>query len=487
MIRRIGPTQPRKLRLVALSALSALSAILFFAAGAATADIGDLDLQANVFTTGQQGDPTVVIRPDNRIVVGWRSDNQDGSFGGIYLRAFDEDGAAQTGEILANVTTNGDQKRPYIALDGTGNLVAIWQFEAFGNNFGRVFDKDLIPTTDEFIISQMVPVKALERTPTLAVFEDGDFIVAWGGTSTEVQRMNADGTKLGKSIFPNLDNNFDTLEAVGGSAFVNDDKDFLVVGHAGGVDSGDVDAVYLRPFDWDGNALATGKRISVEDERDESLPYITANASGHFLIVWQSRRPDNDFDVIGRLFTSFDDPVGEPFVANHLPRDGNTRPVAKLFDDGQFIVIWAGIREGGHSDEDDIYLRRFDKNGNPTTGDIIVNHFQNGRQDSPAVSANEDGQFAVVWLSTGDQDGDESGIFFQFDNIATLPPGDDDLTDDDDDDDTEDEDDDEDDDTDDVDDDAPSIPPGEDDEDDPETITSSDGLSQDEDDDFCCG
>ncbi|MCB1155501.1 hypothetical protein KDL45_17720, partial [bacterium] len=235
--------------------------------GTAAADIGDADIQANVFTTGLQGDPTVVIRPNDEVIVGWRSDNQDGSFGGIYLRAFDEDGDPTTGEIRANTTTDGDQKRPCIALDGEGNLVAIWQLESFGNNFGQIFDSSLSPVGEEFVISVVGPFsKSSERTPALAVAPSGEFVVAWGGTSTEVQRLKANGDKLGLSIFPNLDNDVATLEGIGGVAFVNDDMDFLVVGYAGAIDAESVDAVYLRPFDWGGEAVAVGQRIStVED------------------------------------------------------------------------------------------------------------------------------------------------------------------------------------------------------------------------------
>jgi hypothetical protein len=85
--------------------------------------------QANAYTDDDQRFPAVALLPDSRFVIAWQS---WGSFGddtadfSIQLRAFGADGAPLELERQANGFGSGYQEQPALAVDGRGELVAVW-------------------------------------------------------------------------------------------------------------------------------------------------------------------------------------------------------------------------------------------------------------------------------------------------------------------------------------------------------------------------
>ena len=60
-----------------------------------------------------------------------------------------------------------------------------------------------------------------------------------------------------------------------------------------------------------------------------------------------------------------------------------------------------------------VYMRMYDRNNNPLTGEMLVNTYTIGNQTSPSIAMDASGDFVVVWASQG-QDPDGSwGIYGQ--------------------------------------------------------------------------
>ncbi len=96
---------------------------------------------------------------------------------------------------------------------------------------------------------------------------------------------------------------------------------------------------------------------------------------------------------------------------------GSTRCVA-ADSDGDFVVVWVSENQDG--DDAGVYMRMFDSEGNPLTGETLVNTYTAGDQLECAVAMDADGDFVVVWASEAQDDLDDSwGIYGQrFDSMG---------------------------------------------------------------------
>jgi hypothetical protein len=112
---------------------------------------------------------------------------------------------ASGAELQVNVYTTSGQRRPSIAVDDQGAFVVSWsgfgtQDGYYSGVFGRRFDSTGAPRGVEFQINAYTP-RSQERSH-LATQSDGDFIVAWqsdrdGGTyGIFAQRYDSAGLGL---------------------------------------------------------------------------------------------------------------------------------------------------------------------------------------------------------------------------------------------------------------------------------------------------
>ena len=93
-------------------------------------DGGSSVFQANAYTDDDQRFPSVALLPDSRFVIGWQSwgslgdDTADWS---VQIRAFGAGGAPLALEQQVNGYVDGYQEMPALAVDGQGEIVAVWQ------------------------------------------------------------------------------------------------------------------------------------------------------------------------------------------------------------------------------------------------------------------------------------------------------------------------------------------------------------------------
>jgi hypothetical protein len=101
-------------------------------------------------------------------------------------------------------------------------------------------------------------------------------------------------------------------------------------------------------------------------------------------------------------------PVGGEFQAHTFTSGDQDLPAAATDRDGDFVVVWSSSGQDGG--EEGIFARRFASTGAALGAEIQVNQFTTGAQTSPAVAMDADGDFVVVWQSAL-QDGSENGVF----------------------------------------------------------------------------
>jgi hypothetical protein len=140
-------------------------------------------------------------------------------------------------------------------------------------------------------------------------------------------------------------------------------------------------------------------QVNTHTTYDQKNAAIAMENSGNFVVVWSSYGQDGSSNgVFGRLFDPNCGQLGEEFQI-HMTSSGNQAEPAVAMDAAAgFVVAWQGP-ESIENDQEDIFARRFDPNGVPIGDEFRVNSFISDQQLLPGVAINNDGTFIVVWES----------------------------------------------------------------------------------------
>ena len=153
------------------------------------------------------------------------------------------------------------------------------------------------------------------------------------------------------------------------------------------------------------NTYTTGQQSTLLSGRT-----VAAAANGDFVVTWTGDGPTGP----GTFAQLFDATLvrrgGEIEVTSGASGDATVA----FEPGGGFLAAWLDPAA-------DISLRRFDRNGAPTLGPLVVNTHLPGAQEAPSIAVdNRRGGFMVVWTSEG-QDGNSNGIFARRFDAAGAP------------------------------------------------------------------
>lgn len=323
------------------------------------------ELQVNQITEETQGTPVVAVHSSGSFVVAWKSGPDIDYSGDILGRVFDASGTPAGPEFRV---TNGtyqyegntyylyDVRNPAVELDGAGNFVVVWEKEYESDDgrdvMGRRFDAAGAPLGGVFQASDDTYSYTgfyWNRSPDVGVDSDGQFVVVWQATKSDVggyavvaQRYQANGAPAGGEFQVNTTGTYYGYEL--GSYF-------------------------------------------------ESTPDVKYDDTGKFFVAWTSTWIEDEsqsafYDVAGRFFHGNGAPVGpqfrvnEPTVGYDLTDDGC--PVVDRLADGNMVVSWQSYGDGVRGE-----ARIIDPNGNPIGLDQPVNTDASRGHESwtPAVAA----------------------------------------------------------------------------------------------------
>ena len=113
-------------------------------------------------------------------------------------------------------------------------------------------------------------------------------------------------------------------------------------------------------------------------------------------------------------------PVGGEFQVNSYTTSSQYFPSVAVNNNGSFAVVWISDGSSGSDTSlDSIQLRRFTSDGTPVSDDIQVNTYTTGGQWGPVAAIDSVGNFAVVWTSVGSYDTDTSSSSIQAQRFAS--------------------------------------------------------------------
>ncbi len=154
-------------------------------------------------------------------------------------------------------------------------------------------------------------------------------------------------------------------------------------------------------------------RVSTMLAGDQAAPAIAGDATGNFVVVWQSKDQDGaGWGVYGQRFAAGGTPLGGEFRINTTTIKDQSAPVIAMGDGGSFVVAWQSVRQDG--DDWGVYAQRFDAAGNAAGTEFRVTTVTFKDQTNPAIAADAAGNFVIAWQSQDvDYNDGKFGIYAQ--------------------------------------------------------------------------
>ena len=384
--------------------------------------------------------PCVATIGDTAFVVIWKE------IFDIYGRRFDAD-LSPLGEVFQVNDEAISSWAPSLSCGPEGGFVVAWVDTTGNNIYARRFNPLGDPLSASFKVNEDKGTRP-HISPSVSVGQSGNFVIVWEDfrsldSDIYAQRYDSDGNKLGSNILVNSDSLNEDQYSPSVSLGKNDrfmvswvdlrsgiedifaalvpfhdpsDTAFFRVDTSAasasredpwvGSDTtgrymvawtDDVSAIYTQRFDSLGQALDEAK-LTISDAEatgERHDPTLSTSPSGAFVVGWMDKRNLN-YDIYARIIRSDGSPQqGSDFTINDDSSGANqTSPKIATKSDGGFMVVWKDFRNSNS----DIYLKRFDSNGQPLGDDFRVNDSSGYIHHSlPDIACNESGNFVVVW------------------------------------------------------------------------------------------
>ena len=156
--------------------------------------------------------------------------------------------------------------------------------------------------------------------------------------------------------------------------------------------------VFGRVFDDQGNALTDEFQINEVTANDQEIAKVTALNNGGFVVTWEDFSVNAANDIMARIYDANFDPVGGEFQVNNTPGTLQRIPTITTLENGNFVIAWRNVN-AGDSDEDAVYAKIYDPDGNIVKADFLVNTSEENDQGQPFVQSLQDGGFIVAYHS----------------------------------------------------------------------------------------
>jgi len=372
------------------------------------------------FKVNTDGNPGIfslslaIDHPGNFWIV-W-TDEGDGAMD-IYGQSFNTNGDRQGGNIKISQNASNFKDNPSIAVDQNGNFMVVW-IESEYDNYGQILGNNGQKKGENFLIfdgkENWPPVNS---SPVMVPDCNHSLTVAWYSTQNSdrglfCQRFSSDGIVQESTFLVNnaLDENY--VSNASPLLFLDRNHhfcQFLPVEHSGNY----VD-IYGYCFNQEGQPIGSGFVVN-EGSSAFSGVWAATSLNGRSVVVWLDERYGyGEMVIFGQQLGENGTLLGSNFM---IADDGSTiqtEPALAANENGDFVIVWEGDRNRSY----DIYGQRYQKNGERVGGNFKINTLSAADEVShrkPAVAMDRAGNFMVVWQNYQNGDWHILGQFYNFD------------------------------------------------------------------------
>ncbi len=374
------------------------------------------EVQVNTTTSGnQQTYPDVststAMDATGNYVVTWTQAEANSTGLGIYGQRYNVAGQRVGSEFQINVTTNGRQERPAVAMDSVGDFVVAWMSQGEdGNDFGiyaRRYNAAGNALATPFRVNTFTT--GGQYYPHVAMRSAGEFLITWSsfnqlGAGDDIfgRRYDANGT----SISPEFQINVTTAGDQYFSKTAYDAAGNFLVTWQGGND-GNGEGIFARRFLADGTPLdASDVLVNTNATAGaQQYPAVGMTGEGKAVITWSG--PDaSGSGVYAKLYSSLSDTVGAVLTTSTTTAGDQKWSTVAMDADGDFAITWTS----GDASGDGIFAQIYAPDGTANGGNIAVNTTTADQQRFGTIAMDSDGDFVINW-SSNNQDGSGFGIY----------------------------------------------------------------------------
>ncbi|MBT8199416.1 MAG: right-handed parallel beta-helix repeat-containing protein, partial [Acidimicrobiia bacterium] len=165
--------------------------------------------------------------------------------------------------------------------------------------------------------------------------------------------------------------------------------------------------IYVRVLGPTGSPLTGEIRANADQTGDQDEVAVGTASTGNFVVTWAHRPNATTDEIYARVFNSAGTPQTGDLQVNQTSSGTQAEPSITVAPNGDFIVVWQGE---GPGDTDGVFARRYNANGTPKAGEVLVNSTTPGVQANPVVATDSTGNFIVTWDGSG-VGGEAAGIF----------------------------------------------------------------------------
>ena len=152
-------------------------------------------------------------------------------------------------------------------------------------------------------------------------------------------------------------------------------------------------------------------KINVTTSGDQQEPAVALLSNGGFVVTWMSNGQDGaGWGIYGQRYATDGTPLGSEFKVNTTTTDSQQSPAVTALNDGEFLVTWMSYNQDGSGWG--VYGQRYAANGTLLGSEFKVNTWTSSDQYSPSITALSNGGFVATWMSAN-QDGSSWGIYGQ--------------------------------------------------------------------------
>ncbi len=171
---------------------------------------------------------------------------------------------------------------------------------------------------------------------------------------------------------------------------------------------GDTSGIFTQRFDANGAKVGGETLINTTTAGEQKDAVITTLANGGYVVSWHNDVDGGD--IFAQLYNANGAKVGSESRVNSSTAYEQDSPNITALNDGGYVVAWASYGQDS-SGEWGTYLQRYNASGAKVGGETRINSTTAGAQDGPAITGLADGGYLAVWEGNGG--GDAYGIFAQ--------------------------------------------------------------------------
>lgn len=319
------------------------------------------EFRVNTTTNNWQMESAVAMASGS-FLISWSSAEQDGGGFGIYARLFNSSGEPAGAEFRVNTTTSGNQRYSSVSMDSSGNFVVSWtstdQDGGGDGVYARLYNLAGTPLGSEFRVNTLTTGD--QRYSTVAMDSDGDFVVTWksdlqdgDGYGIYAQRYNASGTAQGGEFQVNT---FTTGNQIDPTVAIDHSGNFVISWTSWFQDSSE-NGIYARRYNSAGIAQDSEFKVNSQTLSNQEYSAAAMDDDGDFVITWLSRGqdPGGSAGIYAQRYSAAGAPQGGEFRVNLSTSFDQINPVVGMDASGDFVVVW----ESPDVDQLGVYAQRF--------------------------------------------------------------------------------------------------------------------------------